>query len=58
MMKTLNQKELEQVTGGYRWSDFRKDWKDFWKEMGKGFSKAGDDISDAWKKARDAVHDN
>ena len=42
-MKTLNQKELEQVAGGYRWSDFRK---------------AGDDISDAWKKARDAVHDN
>ena len=36
MMKTLNQKELEQVAGGYRWSDFRKDWKDFWKEMGKG----------------------
>ena len=44
-MKTLNQKELEQVAGGYRWSDFRKDWKDFWEEMGKGFSKAGDDIS-------------
>ena len=57
-MKTLNQNELEQVAGCYRWSDFLKDLKDFWKDMGKGCSKAGDDISDAWKKARDAVHDN
>lgn len=33
--KNLKQHELEQVAGGYN-------FKDFWKEMGNGFSDAGD----------------
>lgn len=57
-MKELKQHELEQVAGGYNFGDFRKDWKSFWKEMGDGFSKAGDALGDAWKDAREAVRNN
>ena len=57
-MKDLKQHELEQVAGGYNFKDFRKDWKDFWKEMGNGFSKVGDALNDAWKEAREAVRNN
>mgnify|MGYP007069420975 FL=1 len=57
-MKELKQCELEQVAGGYNFKDFRKDWKDFWKEMGNGFSKAGDALSEAWKEPREAVRNN
>lgn len=57
-MKKLNQYEMEQVAGGYNLNDFQKDWKDFWKEMGNGFSEAGGNISDAFKSAVDVVRNN
>lgn len=49
-MKKLNQHEMKQVSGGSNlgdylskeWKEFRKDWKDFWEEVGKGFSNGFD----------------
>ena len=57
-MKTLNQDELKQVTGGASWGKFRELLKDGFDTLGDALSEAAANIRSDWRAARDAIRNN